>query len=127
MMMRYEVKEDRVYDGVNHVMCRTYKIVDKWEKDHPYKNTTFPQRKRAEEIVDFLNGLASQHKKRFELIININQGGHPAYLLWDNLEDKPIRYVPNMSICDGGDGRVTFFKKYIDFLNELYEETPINQ
>lgn len=101
-MVRFEVENKGSY----------YRIVDTFGEPVPFQQ--FIKECYAIEVADYLNKLST--KKRFELKTNVSMDGRAVYMLYDNLKNKNIEFVPRI-VCDPVDE----FQAYIDFLNELWE------
>lgn len=97
---------------------RFYKIELEDGSECPLSKIRFETEKEAEEIVEYLNKLVT--KPRFELRSHETSLSR-CFVIWDNLKQKQVPYVPYH--IKAGDPQDTY-QEYVDFLNELYEETP---
>ena len=95
-----------------------YKIIFEDGSECPLSKIKFETEKEAEEIVEYLNKLAT--KPRFELR-PYETSLSRCFVIWDNLKQKQVPYTPFH--IKAGDPR-DIYQEYVDFLNELYEETP---
>lgn len=95
---------------------RYYKIQLEDGSECPMSKIKFETEEEAEEIIEYLNKLVT--KPRFELRSHeISR----CFVIWDNLKQKQVPYVPyHIKAGDPQDS----YQGYVDFLNELYEETP---
>ena len=102
-MVRFEVENKGSY----------YRIVDTIF-DEPVPFQQFIKESYAIEFADYLNKLSTN--KRFELKTNVSMDGRRVYMLYDNLKNKNVDFVPRI-VGDPADE----FQAYIDFLNDLWE------
>ena len=88
----------------------------------PLSCLEFDSEKEVEAVIYWLNKLII--KKRFELRIINGVGVTDYFQIWDNLDKKQVPFAPiHMKTTNP---RITY-EKYVDFLNELYEENPLNE
>ena len=97
-----------------------YRIIVEDDKGCPLSKIHFQTEQQVKDVVDYLNKLVTI--PRFELR-EYNTSLPKCYSVWDNLKEKDVPYPP--LITQKGNPRDQC-QKYVDFLNKLYEETPIN-
>ena len=100
---------------------RFYKIKLRDGSECPMSKIRFETEEEVKEIVDYLNKLVT--KPRFELK-SYETSLSRCFVIWDNLKQKQVPYIPFH--IKAGDPRDAY-QEYVDFLNELYEETPQNE
>lgn len=88
----------------------------------PLSDIKFTSETEVRNIVKWLNKVAN--KRRFKLNVRSHGGLSECFQIWDNYENKAVRFAP---LHMGASEPTVRYQEYVDFLNDLYEETPINK
>ena len=92
------------------------------EEECPLSKIKFDSEGEVRCVVNWLNKF--KMKKRFELNVKAHSGIANCFQIWDNVKNKPLPFAPlHMKSTDP----TSFYQEYVDFLNELYEENPLNE
>lgn len=88
----------------------------------PLSEIEFDSESEVKCVVRWLNRF--KLKRRFELKVLLHDGLHNCFQIWDNLTNKPVEFAPlHLKTTDP----TATYQAYVKFLNELYEETPIDE